>query len=281
VHDVRFALRTLRKNPGFTVAIVLLLALATGATTAIFSIVDSVLLRPLPFASPDRLVQVFEIWPVGGAGGVFYEDVEAFRREARSFEAFTGYGLTTRHLEGADGTERLTAVMTDRDFFAVLGAQPIAGRTFRGDDHGQLAVISARVWTRLFGRDPSVIGTTLALGGNVFDAALQRTVIERRRFTVLGVMSDAFQFPYAAGSVYLTTLPESQTDIWLFDEGQRRAGRFSVTARLKAGVSIDAAHAELTTIEARMDEIVPQKQRANRATAVRLEPLAETVIGSV
>lgn len=278
VQDVRFGGRTLRKAPGFSATAVLTVALATGATTAIFSIVNSVLLRPLPFAAPDRLVQVEEMMPIGGAGAVLYPDLEEFRKQSSTFEMFSGYGLTTRHLQGAAGTERLTAVVSDRYFFTLLGVQPIAGRTFQSGDEGPAVVISERLWNRRFDRDPSVIGRTIALDGNTFDAARQRTVIERRAYTVLGVMPETFQFPYGAASVYPAALPETQTDIWILDDRARRMGRASVTGRLKSGVMIDAAASELSLIEQRLDVLTPSPYRP---TGVRLVALAEDVLRSI
>src|SRR5688572_18803122 len=103
VHDARYATRALIKQPGFTAAVVLTLALATGATTAIFSIVNAVLLRPLPFRSPDRLVEVQEVGQIGGPGAVFFSDLEAFRQQSRTIESFTTYYRTTKHLEEASG----------------------------------------------------------------------------------------------------------------------------------------------------------------------------------
>lgn len=154
VQDVRFGVRTLLRNPGFAAAAVLTLALATGATTAIFSIVNSVLLQPLPFADPDRLVQVYgrtwreargESGPDPLTGPVASLELDEFGKQSTSFDAFAGYALTTRHLDGPAGPERLTAVVADLGFFSLLGVQPIAGRTFRSDDPPKVAVISARL----------------------------------------------------------------------------------------------------------------------------------------
>src|SRR5512145_300103 len=125
--DARFGIRTLVKNPSFTFVAVLSLALATGATTAIFSVINGVLLRPLPFAEPDRVVQI--------TGTLIQrDDLEALRQQSHSFESFAEYSPGTRNLRTASGVERLTAVVADRDLFAVLGTAPIAGRTFRRVD---------------------------------------------------------------------------------------------------------------------------------------------------
>ena len=277
--DVRFGIRTLAKTPGFSATAILTLALASGATTAIFSVVNGVLLRPLPFASPEQLVQITEVMPIGGAGAVIPQDIEEFRRQATTFEAFAGYGLTTRHIRTAAGSERLTAVVAQDTFFTVLGVNAVAGRTFQPGDRGQLVVISGRLWERRFNRDRSAVGQQLLLDGNAFDAKLGRTIVERKAFTIVGVMPDRFQFPYAAGSVYPSALPEAPTDLWILDDGARRGGRLNVTARLEPGASVAAAQAELNVIEQRLDQQAAANQY--RPTGVVVTPLAEVVLGAI
>ena len=116
-------MRTLRKTPSFTCAVIATLALTTGATAAIFSVVNSVLLRPLPFPAPDRLVEVTETGQVGGPGAVLYGDLEEFRRQSVAFEGFAIHGLSAKQLERPSGLVRLSAVLTDREFFSVLGSR--------------------------------------------------------------------------------------------------------------------------------------------------------------
>ena len=198
--DLRFAARTLLRSPGFAVLAVTTLALATGATTAIFSIVNTVLLRPLPFAAPDRLVQVAEIGRMGNAGPVAAADLQAFREQSVTFERFAGYELTTRLLETDEGSERVTAVIADGEFFPLLGVAPLVGRTFAAGDPPSVVVLSAGLWERQFQRDPGAVGRTVALSGNRWDPVQRRSVIERRELTVIGVMPDAFQFPYGASA---------------------------------------------------------------------------------
>jgi putative ABC transport system permease protein len=276
--DVRFAARTLRRSPGFTLIAVTSLALATGATTAIFSIVNSVLLRSLPFAAPDRLVQVAEIHQVGGAGSVAFGDLQEFRAQSVSFERFAGYELTTKLLETGDGSERVTAVIADREFFPLLGVAPIAGRTFTAGDPPSVVVLSAGLWDRQFNRDPAVIGRTVALSGNRWDPVQRRSVIERRELIVLAVMPDAFQFPYGASSVFPGALPESRTDLWIPDDRMNGGRMANVTGRMRPGVTIGAAASELETIEKRLDVTAPGPYRA---LGVQLVPLADDVLGAV
>ena len=272
--DIRFACRTLIKAPGFTVIIVLTLALATGATTAIFSIVNGVLLRPLPFADPDRLVQIYgRVWaedrgepdPVTGPVGVFA--LTAFESQSTAFEGFTAYDLSTRHLEGPAGPERLTAISADLDFFSLLGVRPQAGRTFQADDPANVVVLSGPLWERLYARDPAVVGRSITLDG--------------RPYIVIGVMPNAFQFPYRAASLLDAALTESRTDIWVPSQLPANvppglARRERVTARLKPGVSLDAASAELRVIASRVEA---DNYRGTRArVGARVVPLAAEVI---
>jgi putative ABC transport system permease protein len=273
--DLRFAVRTLLRAPGFTLVTVTSLALATGATTAIFSIVNGVLLKPLPFAEPDRLVQVRELQQVGGPGPVVYADLREFRAQSLSFERFSSYGLTTRLLETGAGSERVTAVISDREFFPVLGVEPIAGRTFDQGDPPSVAVLSEALWTRQFDRDPSIVGRTMSVSGNRWDPAQRRSVIDRRELTVIGVMPERFQFPYSASSGFPGALPESRTDLWIAEDS---VGRGNVIGRLKPGVAVRSAEQELELIEKRLDVTAPARYRA---TGVQLTPLADEVLGAV
>ena len=278
--DVRFAIRTLRKSPGFTATVVLTLALASGATTSIYSVVNGVLLRPLPFAAPDRLVQVYgrnfgsdvglaKPDPVDGPVGTI--ELAEYAAQSTTFAGFAAYDMGTRHLDGPDGPERLTAISADREFFAVLGVDPVVGRTFLPDDPLDVVVISGRLWQRRFESDPSLVGRKVTLDG--------------RPFTVIGVMPEAFQFPYAAASLMNGALPEARTDVWvpappltpLPNNVPRRRGR--VTARMKPGVSLDAAAAELRVIARRVED----QYYANRGlqVGVRVTRLADEVIAPV
>jgi predicted permease len=278
--DVRFAVRTLRKSPAFSATVVLTLTLATGATTSIFSIVYGVLLRPLPFANPDRLVQVYgrnftsdvgRPAPDAVNGPVGTIELAQYAAQSATFAGFAAYDLGTRHLDGPAGPERLTAISADRTFFSVLGVDPIAGRTFRSDDPLDVVVISGQLWQRRFGRDASIVGSKVTLDG--------------QPFTVIGVMPARFQFPYGAASLLDGALPESRTDVWvpspplapLPNNVPRRRER--VTARLKPGVSVDAAAAELRVIAQRVED--EHYASIGRRVGVRVTPLADEVIEPV
>src|SRR5690348_6408017 len=140
--DLQFALRLWRKTPGFALAAVGTLALAIGANTAIFSVVSGVLLRPLPFPAPERLVQINEVWPRTPLGPVTYQDLDAWRSGRTSFEGVVAYGNLAMNLEGIDEPQRVAAVASEHRFFRLLGAAPLAGRTFRDDDPPHVVIVS-------------------------------------------------------------------------------------------------------------------------------------------
>ena len=277
--DVRFAIRTLRKSPTFTLAVIATLALTTGATAAIFSVVNSVLLRPLPYPNAEQLVEVTETGRVGGPGPVFAADLEAFRRDGTTFQGFTTHSLTTKQVERPAGPVRLAAVITDLEFFRVLGTPPLIGRTFDPANSERAVVLSARAWAEHFSRDESIVGSTITLAGQMFDPQLQRAVIDRSPFRVLGVMPEAFQFPYGAASTLTAALPESRTDIWVYDERQSRGGRAYVTGRLKAGVTLRQGASELVVIKERIDAAAPAVN--NRPVSVNVRSLSDAVLAPI
>ena len=276
--DLRFGGRMLLKSPVLSAVGILTLALATGASTVIFSILNGVVLRPLPFGNPDQLVQVYgRNWSAdrGGApdavrGPVHPADLEAFVTASRSFSSFSAYSMTTQHLEGPSGTQQLAAASVDGNLFATLDVQPALGRTFSADDPRNVVVISRRLWQEYFGGDPSLPGRAVRLDGQIF--------------TIIGVMPGAFQFPYSAASVLPGALPESRTDLWVPMEPLRalgspdlRRGRSTVVARLKPGVTVEEGAAELRLIGARVEAGTSPR----RLVGVRIEPLREVVIGRV
>lgn len=277
--DARFGARTLSRNPGFAATAILTLAFATGATTAIFSVVNGVLLRPLPFENPHQLVDVSgRNWsedrggvpdPVTAPLGSL--ELEAYIRESTSIAGFVAYDGGTRHLDGRDGVDRVTVVEADRNVFSILGAAPRAGRTFNMRDPDDVAVISAGFWRQRFGRAPSVPGSTIALDG--------------RLFTVIGVMPETFEFPYRGASL-AGSARASRTDIWVplaplraAASAPLRRGRISAIARLKPDVTLDVAQAELAGIAARVEAQVRGSEA--RQVGVRVRPLGDVVVAPV
>jgi putative ABC transport system permease protein len=261
--DVRYGARSLVRNQSFAAAGIATLALGIGATAAIFSLVNGVVFKPLPFAQPERLVQMYGTPAVRGeaVGGL-----DRLRSQSTSFDALVGYNISARYLQSADGPERVMAVSAEREFFSMLGVAPLAGRGFRPDDPSTVAVVSEQFWRRVLGARSTAIGSTLALN----DMAL----------TVIGIMPDRFQFPYGAASVLHSVTPQGRTDLWIpFDppaDPSLRGGRFGyVTGRLKPTVSITEAESELAVISRRMEAEDPGGYRGR---GVRLEPLSEAVV---
>ncbi len=194
--DLRYALRTLRSSPGFAAVAILTLALGIGANTAIFSLVSTVLLRPLPFTEPSRLVLLWENFTgVGGPDRVEPAAATVVQWKARthSFDDITMFVTQPYNLTGGGEPERLMGIRTDTSLFSVLGLRPILGRTFVADDEGPdatpVVVLSERLWQRRFGADPALVGQTIVLDG------LARTVI--------GVVPQDFRFPNTETSVWV------------------------------------------------------------------------------
>jgi predicted permease len=275
VRDLRFAGRTLRRTPGFSLVVIISLALATGATTAIFSILNGVLLRPLPVADPERLVHVYgRAWredrggnPDPLTGRVASPELLQYRSDSTTIARFTAYDTATRHVAGPSGPERVMAVVADHEFFAVLGATPLIGRTYADGDPQDVAVVSERLWRQQFASDPSLLGQTITLEGSAL--------------TVVGVMPDAFQFPYAAASLLPGALPESRTDLWMplpplrdAASGALRRGGYNVVARLKPGVDVESAASELRLIARQVEE---RYAGSRIRIGVRLEKAADVV----
>ncbi len=235
LQDVRYALRTLRSTPGFTFTAVAILALGIGANTAIFSLVSSTLLRPLPFPDPERLVMVWD--DVRGVGGPpraepTLGDFVDWRDGSASFDELAVYLRVDYNLTGGGEPERVTGSRTTTNLFATLGLQPVLGRTFVPDDEGAnalpVAIISTTLWERRFGADPGLVGRTITLDG------LQRTVV--------GIVPPDFRYPVADTSVWV---PAAFAPAELASRG---AYIYYVVGRLKAGVTPAAAQAELTTL---------------------------------
>ncbi len=249
VQDARYALRSLRKSPGFVFTAILTLALGIGANTAIFSMVSGVLLRPLPYADPDRLVQLNTFDVRNGAGPVSYPDLEDWRRRSKAFDGMVAYGNISKDLQGIENPERIAAVRAEPGLFHLLGVQPILGRTFRADDPPNVVVVSAGFWKSRLGSNASRIGRKITLDGEPY--------------TVTGVMPPRFQFPYRDSSTELW-IPWTVPAQWAHDRNYRVD---FVVARLKGGVPIDAARRELDI--------------AAGHSAAMITPLSEIVSGSV
>ncbi|HKY05517.1 MAG TPA: ABC transporter permease [Blastocatellia bacterium] len=271
VQDLRFGMRRLAKSPGFTVVALLLLGLGIGANTAIFSVVNSVLLRPLPLKDPDRIVEVWEVNPLKGwtQANVAPANLQDWQEQNQVFEDMAAYmgsdtkeaGIRNFSLTGRGEPERVQAVGVSANFFSVLGVEPAHGRAFLPEENWEgsdlVVVLSSGLWQRRFGKDPEVVGQTIHLNG--------------RPRTVVGVMPEGFDFPTKRADMWIP-LGLNPKDI----PGLRRPHFFKVIARLKEGVSIEQAQAEMNSIAARLEEQYPD---TNTQMGVGLGSLQEFLVG--
>ena len=260
--DVRYAVRLLTRSPGFTVVAVLVLALGIGANTSIFSVVSAVLLRPLPFAAPDRLVLLWEV-STSGAGGFSGHSTVApanyvdWKERSRSFDDMALFnGLREYNLTGDGEPERVGAIAATGNLFSVLRLTPILGRTFSADDEGANAtpvvVLSQTLWARRFGADPGVIGRDI--------------VLEGVKHTVIGVVPPAFNYPSKRVEVYVpASFPPEQL-------AQRNNHSLWVVGRLKPGVALAAARAEMSAVAKSLERDYPA---FNTNLGVAVEPLRD------
>jgi predicted permease len=266
--DSRYAFRILLKNRGFTAVAVLALALGIGANTAIFSVVNSVLLRPLPYRDPQRLVVLWENYQQrGGPEREWFSpaDFKDFREQAQSFEhvaALLGWGPT---LTGQDEPEDLQGAAVSYDTFATLGVEPTIGRCFTADEDRtgaeRVVMLSDGLWRRRFGSDPAIIGKNLTLGGE--------------SYTVIGVMPRGFSFPILpATEVWRTFTPT----LGLLQGCDRDCVVLRVIAKLRPGVTLDSARSETSAIAARTAEQYPDTNKGVGSTVV---PLHEQLVGDV
>lgn len=267
IQDLRYTIRTLRKNPGFTFTTVLVLALGLGATTTIFSVANAVLLRPLDFAEPGRLVRVFETYSAGGEvreGSVSIPNFEDWRTQARSFDAMAIAGYPeSMTLQGRGDAARLSVVPVDAGIFPLLGVHPEVGRYFApGEDQpgaAPVVVLSEQAWRTRFGADTEILGTTLALDGEAH--------------TVVGIMPADFSFP-AGAEPRDAWVPLKPSPVW----ATRGMHAYVVLGRLAPGVTAETAQAELARIAAGIAQEYPDEQQDRE---VRVRTLHETIVGGI
>jgi putative ABC transport system permease protein len=260
VKDLRYGIRSLLKNPGFTAIVVITLALGIGVNTAIFSLVNAVLLHPLPFPESDRLVVIKEQNGTTGETlpSVSPADFFDWKRENQSFAslaAHSGWSITL--LEGGE-SELIPAERVTEKFFSTLGVQPLLGRTFTPDEFktgSNVVILSHRLWQRRFGGDPNIVTKTLA--------------VSQGRVSVVGVMPPEFKLP--ADAEAWTPVAQDSSEM------QLRASRyFDSVARLRPNVTLPQAEAEMRTISARLASQYPE---ADSNWSVRITTLRETLVG--
>lgn len=263
--DVRLALRTLARRPGFVLTVLVTLALGIGANAAIFSVIDAALLRRLPFRQPDRLVHLWETYGPGGEeiSEASFPDFLDWRVQSTAFVALAGYDETNVTVTRRDGAAMLRGARVTAGFFPLLGVAPALGRTFAPGEDGpggsDVVLLADRYWRHALGADPAVVGRTLG--------------INHRPYTIIGVLPAGFRFA-----------PAGDAELWLpvdrraATRAQRRNHWLRVVARLRDGVSVQAANRDLATVMARLAADHPE---TNRGRGVRVVTLREQVAGDL
>jgi putative ABC transport system permease protein len=268
--DLRYAVRQLRRTPSFTVAAVLTLALGLGVNTAVFSVVNAILFKPLPFPDPERLVSIelIDRRHTGRPSNVSYPIFFDFRRENRVFEHIVSYRDDAMTLTGRGQPTQVTGQIVSWDLFQLLGVQPVLGRAFVAaeEQKGQRSVIvSHDLWTSRFEADPAIVG--------------QKAVLDGEPFTIVGVAPAGFEFPIRRRhvEVWTTLARDAASDTVTPVTEQRGARMLDVTARLRPGVSLDAAHAALDQIAGALARAYPDQNGNVGRTYLR--PELERLVG--
>jgi predicted permease len=266
VADFRYGLRILLRTPGFTLAAIVVLALGIGANTAIFSIVNAVLLRPLPYQDASRIMQIWHVPPAKSFPGMSFFSVSPanyldWQSQNHSFEKIAAYGFDNFNVGGGDRPEAIRGAAVAPGFFSILRVQPVLGRTFSAEEdrpgQGQVVILGHTLWRDHFAADPGIVGRNVVLDGQTY--------------TVIGVMPPKFKFPDWA-------------DLWvpLAWSNEKRAVRgnhnYMVIGRLKPDVSVQQAKADLGAISARLEQQYPEDDKGWGATVL---PLREQIVGDV
>ena len=270
--DIRYGWRVLCKSPGFTAVAVLVLALGIGANTAIFCVVNAVLLQPLPFDQPDRLVQLYHVPPQASFPGISLFAVSPanfldWRAQQHSFEEMSAYGFGRYTLTGTGHPEAIRTVAVTNGFFSILHAEPLFGRVFlQSEDqpgHEHEVVLSYELWTTRFGANPAIVSSNIELNNEAY--------------TVTGVMRPGFGFPISSD---FANAPQMWKPLaWTAQERAVRDNHnYGAIARLKPGISLEQAQAELDTISNRLAQQYPKDDKGWGATAITLR---EDLVGDV
>ena len=259
--DVRYAVRTLRQSPGFTTIVILTLALGIGATTAIFSVVNAVLIRSLPFPHANELVEIYSkstMFDFSNLGSSL-PDINDARKEATALAIVAPYNFSTYELGGGDKPERVNAASVSEDFFPALELAPVAGRFFTPaevHEKAHVVLLSQKLWTERYGADPGAIGKTLTLDGQTC--------------TIIGVAPDSLASVYEDAKLITPLEVSDGEDI------ARGSHNYQVLARLKPGATMQQLHAQLATLSARLDSSFPDSDKGWSLVA---KSMKEQVVG--
>ncbi|HEV7684149.1 MAG TPA: ABC transporter permease [Pyrinomonadaceae bacterium] len=269
--DVRFGIRMLLKAPSVSIVATIALALGIGANTAIFSVVNGVLLRPLPFANSEQLMMVYESNASRGQtrGSASYPNFVDLRDQNHVFEHLASYHSSDFIMTGRGESTRLQGAVVNADLFPLLGATPTLGRTFlpaedNPGDSGRVVLLSQQLFQQRFNSDPNVVG--------------QSMILDAKNYTIVGVMPQAFQFPIQNDPVELWTSVAVDREGKDPITAQRGAHYINVIGRLKPGVSQEQAQAEMSAVMARLEQQYPESNLHHGAT---VQPTLEALVGDI
>jgi putative ABC transport system permease protein len=263
LQDLRYAIRMVAKSPGYTAVIVLALAVGIGATTAIFSVVNAILLRALPYGNPDRIVMV---WMDNRKLAVdqdwhSYPNYSDYKDQNQVFEEMAAFNDRSFNLTGTGDPDRVVGAHSTASLFAVLGVEPIQGRVFMPEENDpgkdQVVIISQGLWQRRYGSDPNLVGQQISVNG------ASRTVV--------GIMPASFRFPSKNSEIWVPTSLNPEI------KAQRSAFWLKAVGKLKPGVTIEQARADMTPIASRLAE----QYDFLSAYGVNLVPLHDQIVGTV
>ncbi|HYP14200.1 MAG TPA: ABC transporter permease [Bryobacteraceae bacterium] len=264
IQDLRYAARTLGRSRGFTITAIVVLALGIGVTTAMFSVVNAVLLRPLPYPHPEQLVMLWTEVPSQNLreGRTAYWNIEQWRSQSQSFTDIAFFDAASATLTSADRAEQISVVRHSSNLFSLLGIRPLYGRFHTSDEaerRQHLAVISHRFWQVRFGGSPGAIGKTIKIDGSPA--------------SIIGILPSDFHFLKLDADVWE---PHTIVPNWEEVGRQRGSGFWSAIGRLRADVSLEQAQAEMNGIARRLDQQLPAGER-NRG--ISLVPLSSQMVG--
>lgn len=268
IHDLRFGARMLRRNPGFTLIAVVTLALGIGANSAIYSVVDAVLLRPLPYQDPDRLVA---LWAKSDQRGLTqrplsYPNFVDWREQNQVFEHLVAIRAQSLSLTGGAEPESVSGVRVTTDILSLLGVKPLRGRDFLPEEErpekAQVALIGYGLWQRRYGGDPDIIGQTMTL--------------DAKPYTIIGVLPDWLKHPGLL-------IPATGAEVWIpfvpfANEQNRSVANIRLVAKLKPGVTLSKAEADMQSVAERLEQQYPND---NTNLRVEMKPLHEELTGRV
>src|SRR5258705_4394936 len=271
--DLRYGARMLLKQPGFTSVAVVTLALGIGANTAIFSVINAVLLRPLPYHEPDRLVTIWEEMPQRGMYEipVSFANLRDWVDQTKTVDQISAYTFTNLNLSGVGEPARLGAVRSSANLFSLVGAAPLLGRSFLPEEDkegaNRVVILGHALWQSRFGSDSGIIGRSLTL--------------DNQNYTVVGVMPSGLQFPVGFG--YLGKVLNDPIDLYVpLAATGKELGRgtysFFAMGRLKPGITIDQARADMTSIEGRLEQQYPD---GNTGIGIKLVPTQEQTVKEI